>query len=150
MKPRILVATIALALLGLGGAARADEFLKPGDSMTLELPIENEDPRGGLARNILLTPTFEEVNPPELAQFLSFEQARSFLGPVDIEVGEQNSTTFKVKVVVAANADKDGTFKVRLRFSEGSTNKLLMPEPETLDTSVSFAIPSPDFSTRTA
>ena len=134
---RIVVGVFAAALLGSGSAASADEFIKPGDSVTLELPIENGDTGGAKATGVTLTPTFEDVSPAGLASYLSVDQPGSILGPFDIEVGANNLKTFKAKVVLAAGAP-DGSFKVKMRLTEASTNRVLMPDPETLDTVVIF------------
>jgi len=145
MKLLFLAAGVSVGtLIGLGTAVRGEEFIKPGDSITLELPVENEDAGGASATGVSMTPTFEGITPASLAEFLSFDQKGSVLGPIDIKVGVNNTMTFKVKVVLAAGATVGGTFKVRIRGAEASNDKVLMPDPDTLDTVVNFrAITTP-------
>ena len=103
---------LAVALIGLGAIqARADEFIKPGDSVTLELPLENEDTSTATAQGVRLVATFEEVSPAGLAEFLSIDEAGSILGPLTVEVGEEQAQTFKASA--SADGAPDGSFKVR-------------------------------------
>lgn len=130
---RIAVSVFAAALLS--SAARADEFLKPGDSIILQLPLENEEPSFAAASGARITATFEEVTPAGLAAYLSIDEAGSILGPLNIPVGVANAQTFKAKVVLAAGAP-DGSFKVRLHPTVENADLLMSPDPETLDTLV--------------
>ena len=127
---------LAVALIGLGAIqARADEFIKPGDSVTLELPLENEDTSTATAQGVRLVATFEEVSPAGLAEFLSIDEAGSILGPLTVEVGEEQAQTFKAKVHLADGAP-DGSFKVRLHPTVDNADLFMSPDPDTLDTSV--------------
>ena len=135
---RLVVGVFAAALLGLGGSvARAQEFIKVGEPVVLELPLENEDTSTATAQGVRLVATFEEVTPAGLASYLSVDEAGSVLGPVTIDVGAASAQTLKAKIVLAAGAP-DGSFKVRLHPSVENENLLMSPDPETLDTLVLF------------
>lgn len=144
MKPIIFVAIGALALIGLGGPARGEDFLKPGDSITLELPLENDATSTTTAQGVRLVATFEEVTPSGLASYLSVDEAGSVLGPVAIAVGTANAQTLKAKIVLAAGAP-DGSFKVRLHPTNENTELFTSPDPDdvggdTLVRSDSFSV----------
>jgi hypothetical protein len=143
--------TLSAGLLALGCTlTHGQEFVKPGDSITLELPLENEAPSTATAQGARIVATFEEVSPASLASFLSIDQQGSILGPLNIEVGADKAQTFRVKVVVSVNADTDGTFKVRLHPTFGNTDLLPSPGPESLDTLVNLTTTRLDFSMRAA
>jgi len=135
LKPRILVAIGALALIGFGSVARGENFIKTGEPVILELPLENEAPSTTTAQGVRLVATFEEVTPAGLASYLSIDEAGSTLGPVTIEVGAANAQTLKAKIVLAEGAP-DGSFKVRLHPTFESGELFVSPDPDSLDTSV--------------
>lgn len=132
---------LALALLGFCGAARGQEFVKPGDNIILELPLENEDTSTATAQGARIVATFEEVSPASLTSYLSIDAAGSTMGPLNIAVGATNARTFRIKVVLAGGAP-DGSFKVHLHptfeNADAATDFFASPDPDTLDTSVIF------------
>ena len=141
MNLRSLAAgVLTVALIGLGTVqAHGENFIKPGDSRTINLQVENETPSTATALGTRLVATFEEVSPAGLAAFLSIDEAGSILGPLTVEVGADNAQTFKAKVHLADGAP-DGSFKVRLHPTVENADLFISPDPDTLDSVVRFQI----------
>ena len=108
---RLVVGVFAAALLGLGTAARAVEYVKPGDLREITLKVSN--PSDSLSAITGAAASFKVV-PPELASFVVLDAPGSVLGPVSIPVG--GDQTFRVKFAIGegpANAG-DASFSVVL------------------------------------
>jgi len=116
-------AVVAILSLLVGPADAADNFVKPGDTGSINWEFRNDAQSGGPMTGVILS-----VTAP--AQFV--KQGTSQLGPVDIPAGQ--SYTFRVDYSIAADA-LDGSFQVGLHLAQTTkyaTNK-------TQDTSVIFA-----------
>jgi len=117
---------LAVAAVLLAGPAVAQNFVKPGDTNSIEIPVENF--AGSM---VPLKGVRVDVEAP--AHFII--KATSIKGPVNILPGAAEEKIFKIDFEIAANAP-EGAFEVSLKVRMDSTGT--EPAPTTLDTLVLF------------
>lgn len=88
------------------GVAFGQTFVKPGDSGSIELPIENVLPTDGPAEGVEI---FASVEPAAFAPHVTVSGVGSVLGPLNIAA--QQTQTFVIQYAVGPNAP-EGSFDV--------------------------------------
>jgi hypothetical protein len=130
-----VAAISALALCSTVVSYAADTtFVKLGDKITIEYPIENIPPTDGPAEGVKIS---ARVEPAEFASAVTIDEAGATLGPLDI--GSQQTQTFVVKCTVGLNAP-EGPFKIVLHadmITVGATPDITDPSQ---DVEVGFAL----------